>query len=184
MKLFPHPLHLCLCIIPKCQSAFPLAPWLPLLRRAPLHTRTRQPAQEIRTQTHTHTHVTNTQAHKSNERERKRDPKHQNSINPPRRSLKGFLKADFHHTEAFQVNTVCGGNGAEAFKLCALTFPLCYSLFLHLARTVSLFSQFPSLRFLFCPRLSGILKQSVRTEVAANVVCVFKSNDRHGFPVL
>lgn len=70
-------------------------------------------------------------------KERERDPKHQNSTNPLRRSLKGFLKADFHQAEAFQVNTVCGGNGAEAFKLYALTFPLCYFLFLHLSHTAS-----------------------------------------------
>lgn len=83
---------------------------------------------------------------------KERDPKHQNSINPLRRSLKGFLKADAHHTEAFQVNTVCGGNAAEAFMLYALTFPLCYFLFLHLSHAV-----FPSpplgslsLSFIFC----------------------------------
>jgi len=51
-------------------------------------------------------------------------------------SLKGFLRADVHHTEAFQVNTLCGGDGAEAFKLYALTFPLCYFLFLHLFHAV------------------------------------------------
>lgn len=93
--------------------------------------------------THTidrHTHDGHTHEHKQKEREKKRDPKHQNSINPLRRSLKGFLKADFHHTEAFQVSTVCGGNGAEAFKLYALTFPLCYFLFLHFSCTVFLFS--------------------------------------------
>lgn len=72
---------------------------------------------------------------------KERDPKHQNSINPLRRSLKGFLKADAQHTEAFQVNTVCGGNAAEAFMLYALTFPLCYFLFLHLSHAVC-----PSLR--------------------------------------
>lgn len=71
------------------------------------------------------------------ESERKRDPKHQNSINPLRRALKGFLKADFQHTEGFQVSTVCSGNGAEAFKLHAITFPLCYSLFLPLSHTFS-----------------------------------------------
>lgn len=71
------------------------------------------------------------------ESKRKRDPKHQNSINPLRRALKGFLKADFQHTEAFQVSTVCSGNGAEAFKLYALTFPLCYFLFLPLSHTIS-----------------------------------------------
>lgn len=65
------------------------------------------------------THTMDTHMHTERERGRKRDPKHQNSINPLRRSLKGFLKADFHHTEAFQVSTVCGGNGAEAFKLYA-----------------------------------------------------------------
>lgn len=82
---------------------------------------------------HTHAH----KAEQKTERERERDPKHQNSINPLRRSLKWFLKADFHQAEAFQVNTVCGGNGAEAFKLYALTFPLCYFLFLHLSHTAS-----------------------------------------------
>lgn len=91
--------------------------------------------------THTHTQT-------DRESERERDPKHQNSINPLRRSLKGFLKADFHHTEAFQVSTVCGGNGAEAFKLHALTFPLCYFLFLPLTHTVFLpFFFSPSLHF-------------------------------------
>lgn len=97
--------------------------------------------------THTHTQT-------DRESERERDPKHQNSINPLRRSLKGFLKADFHHTEAFQVSTVCGGNGAEAFKLHALTFPLCYFLFLPLTHTVFLpfFFFFLLCIFLF-PRL-------------------------------
>lgn len=72
------------------------------------------------------------------ERAGERDPKQPNSINPPKRSLKRFLKADFHHTEAFQVSTVCGRNGAEAFKLHALTFPLCYSLFLPVFSPLSL----------------------------------------------
>lgn len=85
----------------------------------------------------THMHTEQSKRLKEGERERKRDPKHQNSINPLRRSLKGFLKADFHQAEAFQVNTVCGGNGAEAFKLYALTFPLCYFLFLHLSHSAS-----------------------------------------------
>lgn len=71
-----------------------------------------------------------------------RNPKHQNSINPQRRSLKGFSKADVQHTEAFQVNTVCGGNAAEAFMLHALTFPLCYFLFLHLSLSFIFYSTF------------------------------------------
>lgn len=96
--------------------------------------------------THTHTQT-------DRESERERDPKHQNSINPLRRSLKGFLKADFHHTEAFQVSTVCGGNGAEAFKLHALTFPLCYFLFLPLTHTVFLPFFFFSFSAFFCPRV-------------------------------
>lgn len=87
-------------------------------------------------------HMNTTRLRKSERNKTKeRDPKHQNSINPPRRSLKGFLKADAQHTEAFQVNTVCGGNAAEAFVLYALTFPLCYFLFLHLSHAVC-----PSLR--------------------------------------
>lgn len=47
--------------------------------------------------THTHKHVCDghTHSHTHTERGSKRDPKHQNSINPLRRSLKGFLKADF-----------------------------------------------------------------------------------------
>lgn len=72
--------------------------------------------------TNTHTHVMDTHTHTTRTREWERDPKHQNSINPLRRSLKGFLKADFQHTEVFQVSTVCGGSGAEAFKLYAFTF--------------------------------------------------------------
>ena len=150
MKLFPPPLHLCLYIILKCQSAFPPTPFLS-------HTYTRTVACTRKStvcslylfhtgisthniDAHTHTWWTHTCTQTDwkavRERERERDPKHQNSINPLRRSLKGFLKADFHHTEAFQVSTVCGGNGAEAFKLYALTFPLCYFLFFHHSHTV------------------------------------------------
>lgn len=147
--------------MPKRQSAFPLALWLTFHAFSPTRRHTQQLLQEFNlcalffllffshinteciyrhTQTctlwcdgHTHAH----KAEQKTERERERDPKHQNSINPLRRSLKGFLKADFHQAEAFQVNTVCGGNGAEAFKLYALTFPLCYFLFLHLSHTAS-----------------------------------------------
>lgn len=150
-KLFPPPLHLCLYIILKCQSAFPLALWLsfcstlshthahavactPLYAPFICFTRAFQHQLHTYSSTGTHTHMMDTHTHmltnRARERERQRDPKHQNSINPLRRSLKGFLKADFHHTEAFQVSTVCGGNSAEAFKLYALTFPLCYFLFL------------------------------------------------------
>lgn len=91
------------------------------------------------TSTHTiDTHVMDTCTQTDRENVREKDPKHQNSINPLRRSLKGFLKADFHHTESFQVSTVCGGNGAEAFKLYTLTFPLCYFLFLPLSHSLLL----------------------------------------------
>ena len=147
MKLFPPPLHLCLYIILKRQSAFPSS--LSLTALSPTHMHAGNPLHAtlylsrtgISTHTiETHTWWTHTHTHKNRQREweRERDPKHQNSINPLRRSLKGFLKADFHHTEAFQVSTVCGGNGAEAFKLYALTFPLCYFLFLPLTHTVFL----------------------------------------------
>ena len=171
MKLFPPPLHLCLSIILKCQSAFPLALWLPFLSSlSHTHTHAHSGLHRKSTvcslhrfhisthtkDTHTHTYVMDTHMYTNRPRvrERKRDPKHQNSINPLKRSLKGFLKADFHHTEAFQVSTVCGGNGAEAFKLYALTFPPCYFLFLPLAHTVFLplslllFSAFVSASFL------------------------------------
>lgn len=152
MKLFPPPLHLCLYIILKRQSAFPLT-----LRLVPFpslpHTYMRIDSRWKSTacslylchtgiSTHTHTHDGRTHAHKQAGRTRERDPKHQNSINPLRRSLKGFLKADFHHTEAFQVSTVCGGNGAEAFKLHAFTYPLCYLLFLPFSHTVFLLLSF------------------------------------------
>lgn len=45
--------------------------------------------------TYTNTHARWTHTFARTERGSERDPKHQNSINPPRRSLKGFLKADF-----------------------------------------------------------------------------------------
>lgn len=146
--------------MPKRQSAFPLARWLTFHAFSPTRQHTQQLLQEfnlcalffsfhmgistpnayIDTRKHAPCDVMDTHTHtKQSKRlkERERDPKHQNSINPLRRSLKGFLKADFHQAEAFQVNTVCGGNGAEAFKLYALTFPLCYFLFLHLSHTAS-----------------------------------------------
>lgn len=143
MELFPPPLHLCLYIILKCQSAFALTLRLPFSSTLshthtgtgactgnPLHAPfiffTRVSQHILQTHTHKHTHTLtrdgHTHEHNQNKRVRERDPKHQNSINPLRRSLKGFLKADFQHTEAFQVSTVCGGSGAEAFKLYAFTF--------------------------------------------------------------
>lgn len=152
MKLFPPPLHLCLYIILKCQSAFPLALWLSFCSTlSHTHMHAQQRAQEIHCMLvlsvshstpiahivgYRHTRDGHTCTQTKQESERNRDPKHQNSINPLRRSLKGFLKADFQHTEAFQVSTVCGGNGAEAFKLYARTFPLCYLLFLPLSHTI------------------------------------------------
>lgn len=140
MKLFPPPLHLCLYIILKRQSAFPSCSLILSVPHSPTHWHAQQCAQPLSgahswTRSRHRTHVMDTHAHRLSERTR--DPKHQNSINPPRRSLKGFLKADFQHTGAFRVSTVCGGNGAEAFKLHTLTFPLCYFLFLSLTRSPS-----------------------------------------------
>lgn len=153
MKWFLPPLHVCLHIILKRQSAFPLAPWLPSPSPSRTHACTAActgntlHAPFICSTLNTYcthainTHVMNTHAHKL-ERE-----KHQNSINPLRRSLKGFLKADF------QVSTVCGGNGAEAFRLHA---PHLSTLLLPISSSLSHTHNLPSsvsLAFLFSASL-------------------------------
>lgn len=92
MKLFPPPLHLCLDIILKCQSAFPLTLRLPfsstlshthtgtggLHRKSTVcflylfHTGISTHTIDTYTQTHTHTRDGHTHAHNQNKRVRER----------------------------------------------------------------------------------------------------------------
>lgn len=97
--------------------------------------------------THKHTRVTETHTHTV------RDPKHRNSANPLRRSLKGFLKADFEAARRLSRSALFAA--AALLKRSSSTPSPFHSASSHFS-PASVYPSFSLTPFLFvCPHLSS-----------------------------